>query len=251
MPDFTGQNVLITGAAHGIGAATAERFAHHGARAVHLVDVDENGLSETAARVRAAGAIAYLHPFSVADESSWQRLAASERFHLSPLSVLVNNAYTADVVPLAEQSSTGWRNQLDVNVVGQFLAVQAFNPQLQDSSGSIVNVSSVHAFAGIPGYSAYAASKGAILALTRELAVELGPAVRVNVVVPGPILTAAWQNSSDADRSRSAAATAVARLGRPEEVAAAICFLASDDASFITGATLVVDGGWLVKKDSV
>jgi NAD(P)-dependent dehydrogenase (short-subunit alcohol dehydrogenase family) len=113
-----------------------------------------------------------------------------------------------------------------------------------------VLVSSVHAHRGIPGHPAYAASKGALLSLCGQLAVEYGPDVRVNAVLPGPILTAAWDRVPQADRASSVAETAARRFGTPEEVAAAVAFLAADEASYITGSSLLVDGGWSVTKAS-
>lgn len=239
------RTAVITGAAHGIGAATAVMLAAD--TIVHLVDVDADGLHRTCAAIEGRGQRAVPHVFSVADDSRWTQLARD----LDRVDVLVNNAYLAQVKPLQQQTPDGWRHQLDVNVVAHFLAVRALEPLLRTSHAAVVNVSSVHGFVGIPGYSAYAASKGAILALSRQLAVELAPDVRVNAVVPGPVLTAAWDGIDLEDRQRSMDATALLRLGAPEEVAAAINFLAGPDASFVTGAHLVVDGGWLAKKDSV
>jgi NAD(P)-dependent dehydrogenase (short-subunit alcohol dehydrogenase family) len=164
--------------------------------------------------------------------------------------VLVSNAFTVDVAPAHETSLASWERQLAVNLTGGFLGVRALLPDLRERRGAIVLISSVHAHKGIPGHPAYAAAKGALLSLSGQLAVEYGPEVRVNAVLPGPILTAAWDRVSQADRDRSVAETAAGRFGRPEEAAAAIAFLASPEASYITGSSLLVDGGWSVVKGS-
>jgi glucose 1-dehydrogenase len=235
---------VITGAASGIGAATAHRLAAEGA-AVVLVDVAAAG-TDTAAEVRKVhGADAEFVQFDVADEAAWAALA--ERVDAD---ILVSNAAMADVRSALEHTRESWDRHLAVGLTGAFLGARAFLHGLRDRAGNIVVTSSVHALIGMPAHPAYAAAKGGLNALVRQLAVEYGPDVRVNAVVPGPVLTAMWDRVSLDDRERSAEATALKRIGRPEEVAAAIAFLGSDDASFITGSTLVVDGGWSISKAS-
>ncbi len=187
----------------------------------------------------------------VSSETAWAQ--ALERCHaeLGAVDVLVSNAYTVDVLPAHETSVASWERQLSVNLTGTFLGFTACLPDLsRERNGAVVLTSSVHALVGLPGRPAYAASKAGLTGLARQLAAEYGTVLRVNSVLPGPVLTAAWDGIGEDDRRLSAAQTAVKRLGEPAEVAAAIAFLASDDASFITGATLTVDGGWSVYKTS-
>ncbi|GHG99753.1 SDR family NAD(P)-dependent oxidoreductase [Streptomyces lanatus] len=249
MDRFTGRTAVVTGAASGIGAATAVRLAEEGA-AVVLADLAEERGAEMAERIGEGGGRARFVRADVAAEDDWRRIVAVAH-DFGPVDVLVSNAHTVDVAPAHETTLESWQRQLSVNVTASFLGFRAVLPDLRERGGAVVLTSSVQARVGIPGHPAYAASKGALLSLCGQLAAEYGPDVRVNAVLPGPILTAAWDGVPPEDRERSVAETAARRFGTPEEVAAAIAFLSADEASYITGTSLVVDGGWSVVKDSV
>jgi glucose 1-dehydrogenase len=244
---YAGKVAVVTGAAAGIGAATARRLADEGA-AVVIADIAERG-KEISDLITGAGGRAAFARADVAGEEDWAEIVrAAHAF--GPVDFLVSNAYTIEIAPLHETSRASWDRQMAVNLTASALGFQAVLPDLRAQRGSVVLVSSVHARFGLPGHAAYAAAKGALVSLCGQLAVEYGPEVRVNTVLPGPILTAIWDEVSEADRELSARATAAGRLGAPEEVAAAVAFLGSADASYITGASLLVDGGWSVAKDS-
>ncbi|APU14725.1 MULTISPECIES: SDR family NAD(P)-dependent oxidoreductase [Actinoalloteichus] len=245
---FTDRTAVVTGAAGGIGAATARRLAEEGA-AVALLDLDPR-VHEVADELRRAHGRATSHVCDVADEDSWTSVTEAVRGEFGPIGVLVSNAYTVDVRPAHEMSRQSWDQQLAVNLTGAFLGVRACLADLRTVSGAVVLTSSVHALIGLPGRPAYAATKGGLTALGRQLAVEYAPEVRVNWVLPGPILTAAWDDVDEADREQSIRQTVTRRFGTPEEVAAGIAFLASPDASYVTGTGLVIDGGWSAYKES-
>ncbi|MCA2223930.1 SDR family NAD(P)-dependent oxidoreductase [Nonomuraea aurantiaca] len=231
---FAGRTAVVTGGASGIGAATAARLTAEGA-SVLVVDVVAERPPTGAGYLRG----------DVAEEETWDRVA-----EWGPIDVIVSNAAAAEVAPAHLTTLESWNRQLGVGLTGTFLAARRLLPDLAARGGAMVVTSSVHALVGLPGHPAYAAAKGGLTALTRQLAVEYGPAVRVNCVLPGPIMTPAWDRVDEAGRADSVRATVLDRFGTPEEAAAVITFLASPEASFVTGACLVVDGGWSIVKDS-
>jgi NAD(P)-dependent dehydrogenase (short-subunit alcohol dehydrogenase family) len=244
---FAGRVAVVTGAASGIGAATARRLAADGA-AVVLADVSARG-EEVAAAIAVAGGRASFVRADVADERDWARVMTAAHGY-GPVDVLVSNAFTVALSAAHETTRASWDRQLAVNLTGAFLGVHEALGDLRERGGAIVLVSSVHARFGIRGHPAYAAAKGALLGLCGQLAVEYAPRVRVNAVLPGPVMTGAWDRVEEADRRLTIEATPAGRFGTSDEVAAAIAFLAGPEASFITGTHLVVDGGWSVAKTS-
>jgi NAD(P)-dependent dehydrogenase (short-subunit alcohol dehydrogenase family) len=244
-PRFEGQVVVVTGGASGIGAACVRRFADEGATVV-VADVDEERGAALAASI-AGDKAAYAH-CDVAQQSDWLALRELVLERWNRLDVLHSNAFVQVSAPAHELDEVVWDRMLDVNLKAAYLGAKTFVDLLAKANGSIVLTSSVNAYVGRPGRPAYAASKAGLAALGRQLAVEYGPEVRTNTVVAGAIRTPPWDAVPEEHHARTAGATAAGRLGEPEEVAAAVAFLASRDASYITGVDLVVDGGWMVVK---
>ncbi|GAA1019953.1 3-oxoacyl-ACP reductase [Acrocarpospora pleiomorpha] len=244
----SGSCAVVTGAASGIGAATARLLGATG-MPVLVCDVSPAG-EEIAAAVAEAGGTAQFLAMDVSDESAWNELRRVAHREYGPVRHLVSNAYVVDARPVHELSLASWNRQLEVNLTAAYLAFRTLHEDLRATSGAVVLVSSVHALIGLAGHPAYAAAKAALVGLGRQLAVDYGPEVRVNTVLPGPIMSPAWDRVPDEDRRLSVEATVAKRFGEPGEVAAAIRFLLSDEASFITATTLVVDGGWSATKKS-
>jgi NAD(P)-dependent dehydrogenase (short-subunit alcohol dehydrogenase family) len=244
-----GKVALITGAGSGMGRAAAELFAGEGARVVVTDVVDDAGNSAVAA-VRAAGGDA---TFVRADVSSWSDCEAMVQCATDTygaLHVLYNNAgiFPADDGGVLDTPESTWQKVMDINLKGVWLGCKAGIPaMIASGGGSIVNVASFVALVGAAtAQIAYTTSKGGVLSMTREIAVEYArQGIRANALCPGPIQTPLLEELlSDPDRrARRMVHIPMGRLGRAEELARAALFLASDDASFMTGASLVVDGG--------
>jgi NAD(P)-dependent dehydrogenase (short-subunit alcohol dehydrogenase family) len=239
---FADKVAIVTGAANGIGAATAERLAREGA-SVLIADVDEAAGRDRAARITAGGGVAAFQRCDVASLDDWERLAAAALQQHGRIDLVHNNAYTVTVAPTHELDERDWDRMIDVCLKQVFLSVKTCMPALIESRGCIVNTSSIHALIGFPRQAGYDAAKGGVSALTRELAGEYGPEVRVNSVLPGAITTNAWRGVGEEERQAFARLTPAQRFGTPEEVAAVVCFLASDEAAYVTGQNIVVDGG--------
>jgi len=245
--EFAGQVVLVTGAGSGIGAATAKLFAKRGAK-VAVTDINLVSAQKTTEEINSTGgkAIAILH--DVSNMTHWENVRDEIHSKLGELNVVHNNAFMKIEKSTSETSIAEWEKQISVNLVSMQMSVLTFLSDLKKNHGAIVNTSSIHANFGFVHHGAYAASKGGMVAFGRQLAVDYGPEIRVNTVLPGPILTPIWDDTTDEYRNLVTSNTPLRRMGKPEEVAEAVCFLASSRASYISGTTLTVDGGYTAEK---
>jgi NAD(P)-dependent dehydrogenase (short-subunit alcohol dehydrogenase family) len=252
MGRVAGKVALVTGAAMGLGAETAIRLAREGA-SVMLTDVQDEPADAVVRAIRAEGGTAAYHHHDVTDPEQWQAVVAATKEAFGALHILVNNAGIAGgPSPLMTHSLEEWRRILSVNLDGVFLGMRHAGPLIADSGGgSVINLSSILGKVGLPEAAAYCASKGGVLLLSKAAALEWAPLnIRVNSVHPGFIDTPMVENSvmlqADGNEKKAmlVAAHALGRFGVPREIADAILFLASDESSFMTGAELVVDGGY-------
>ncbi len=244
MRGLTGKRVLITGGAGGIGAATAARFLEEGARVV-VLDRDPAALARVGSELPTlSGTI----QADVTDPDEVARAFDEMAELVGAVEVLINNAGISIRHGFVDIRPEDWREVMDVNLNGVFfVAQQAARRMLEGDGGVILNMGSTNGLIGYPNYADYNASKAGVIELTRTMALELGPRVRVNAICPGFILTPMQAAEySEQMQSEFAAKLPLNRLGRPEDVAALFAFLASDDAAFITGQCFVIDGGELV-----
>ena len=249
---FEQMAVVITGGGSGIGRAAALAFGALGARvAIGGLEADE--LETTFSTLEGEGVAARAAPIDVRKADDVSRFIEDAVSAFGRLDVVVNCAGTSAVGELADMSEDEWDLVFDTNVKGVFLVSRAATPHLVETGGTVVNVASQLAFAAVGGFAAYCASKAAVVHLTRAMALELIPkGVRVNCVCPGatdtPLLRRAFPGGVGPQGTLDELASAhpIGRLARPEEIAEAIVFLASPEASFAVGASLIVDGGYVL-----
>lgn len=240
-----GKVALISGAARGMGECEARLFVREGAKVV-LGDILEEQGRQVAKELGAAATFVRL---DVTVESDWQRAVATAEQTCGELHILVNNAGIVRMAPLDETSLEAWNEVINVNQTGVFLGMKHAIPAMRRAGGgSIINISSIAGLVGLSNIPAYQASKGAVRLLTKNAAVQYAQdKIRVNSVHPGRIETPMTTPLDAARREMVLSMTPLGRDGQPEEVAYGVLYLASDESSFVTGAELVIDGGFTAR----
>lgn len=246
------KSALVTGAGSGIGRSAAILFASEGA-SVGVVDINAEAAAETAAMITDSGGRAVEVAANVADSEGVGDAVDEVAGQLGGLDVVYNNAGVNSTGSILDTTEDDWNRCFDVNVKGTYLVSRAAVPHLeQGAGGAIVNQASVAALVAVAGFAAYCAAKGAVVSLTRSMAIDLASRnIRVNALCPGtvytPLMEPLMRRRGDGDVDRGIAITAqkypIGRLGTPEEIAQAALFLASDESSFFTGSILAMDGG--------
>src|SRR5271165_2108171 len=246
-----GKVALISGAAWGMGAATARCFAREGAKVMIADVLDQEGQAVADAIVKANGTAAFLH-LDVTDEASWRDVVAGTVARFGKLDILVNNAGISGSGEDDTFATDAWDRLMAINARGVFLGTKFAIPEMKKTGGgSIINLSSISGLVGQEGiHVGYNASKGAVRTLTKATAVQYGPDnIRCNSIHPGlmPPMRTSVKTADPAFRAQMLKGVPMGRYGEADEVAKAILFLASDDASYVTGTELFVDGGFLAK----
>jgi NAD(P)-dependent dehydrogenase (short-subunit alcohol dehydrogenase family) len=248
---FTGQVVIVTGGSRGIGRAIVEGLA---AEDAHVIVVGLNASrGQTAAQEisRTGGQVTFMQA-DVSQQEMVEALIAQILHQYDHIDVLINNAAIHESAPFCEESAELWDRLFQVNVMGTVFPSQAVVRHMQSrGGGSIVHIASKAGVVGEPGHAAYSASKGAIISLTRAMAVELAPyAIRVNAICPGPVATDMLREviPGEEDRNALASATPLGRIGVPEDIAGAVLYFASPDSGWCTGQILSLDGGLSILK---
>lgn len=251
MERFRDQVVIVTGGSRGIGLALASAFAREGA-IVAIASQNEQRGQAAARALRDAGGRAEFIAADVTRRDQVERMVQQVVAHLGPISVLVNNAGAHEKAAFCDEPEDLWERMYRSNVLGTVLPSQAVVRTMLDSGGgAIVHVASKAGVVGEPGHAAYSAAKGAVIALTRAMAVELAPYhIRVNAVCPGPVFTAMLRAAVPTAEGREelAASAPLGRIGQPEDIAGAVLFLASSASDWCTGQALSVDGGLSLLK---
>jgi 3-oxoacyl-[acyl-carrier protein] reductase len=245
---LTGKVAVVTGASKGIGAAIAKHLAAEGAAVVVNYSASKDGAERVVNEVTANGGRAIAVKANLAKKGEIDQLFAETKKAFGQIDILVNNAGIYEFSAVEEITEEHYRKQFDLNVLGLTFATQAAVKQFNPAGGSVINISSVVSTLGVPGAAVYSGTKGAVDAITRSLAKELGPrGIRVNAINPGMVETdglhAAGIAGSDM-RKQVEAQTPLGRIGQPEDIANAAVFFASQDSAWITGETLTVSGGY-------
>jgi 2-hydroxycyclohexanecarboxyl-CoA dehydrogenase len=237
-----GRNAVVTGGGRGLGQAIATVLATHGA-AVAVWDRNAGGAEETAASIREAGGKAVAITADVSYVAAVRAAAARSREELGPVSILVNNAGITNYVPFLDLSEETWDEMIRVNLKSQFLVTREFVPGMLEAGwGRIVNISSSSTQTGSPSMAHYVASKGGVLGFTKALAMEFADkGITVNAVTPGLVDTPLLREGIDLEQA--IAKMPMRRAGKPEDIAHAVAYLAAEEAGYVTGQTLSVNGG--------
>ncbi|WP_339179888.1 glucose 1-dehydrogenase [Oceanobacillus sp. FSL W7-1293] len=245
MGRLTGKVAIITGAANGMGASEAKLFAQEGAKVI-ATDINDNVLQEVINEIKENGGDAIGLKHNVTSENEWKQVIQEAVTHYGKIDVLVNNAGVSSPKTIAQMEMDEWNKVMDINLNGCVIGMKYVIPEMQKAGGgSLINISSIGGIVGMAGSSPYTAAKGALRSLSKSAAVEYGKdKIRVNSVHPGIIETPMTADSFADATPYYQTFTQLPYFGNPEDVAYGVLFLASDESRFMTGAELVIDGGW-------